>query len=255
MIGPVFTPLALDHIKQHLTLHYLQSMRAQIAQAAGGKDTFKLNEERPLDIEAQQALALAAQLVQQDSAQLFQPIMPVIQDMVQKVQQMQQSKMQQAAMADPTAQALVQTQMAETQRKAQESQAKLQAQAQQAQQEYQIKIAELQQKVSELQAKYQTQTSIDNQRNATDIAMANINNSARERIAMITAGAQMDQVQAQLEHEQDLSAIQAIDAANQDIRQHGLALEQQAFQQQAQQVNQAVQAQQQAAQQQPPVGQ
>jgi len=250
MIGPVFTPLALDHIKQHLTLHYLQSMRAQIAQAAGGKDTFKLHEERALDIEAQQALALAAQLVSQDSQQLFQPIQPVLQDMVQKVQQMQQSKAQQAAMQDPTAQALVQTQTAETQRKAQESQAKLQAQMQQDQQEYQIRVAELQQKVADLQTKYQTQTSIDNQRNATDIAMANINNSARERIATITAGAQMDQQQLQLEHEQDMSATQAIDAANEDIRQHGLAIQQQAFQQQAQQVNQQAQAQQQAAQQQ-----
>ena len=28
VIGPVFSQHALDHIKQHLTLHYLQSMRA-----------------------------------------------------------------------------------------------------------------------------------------------------------------------------------------------------------------------------------
>ena len=28
VIGPVFAPHALEHIKQHLTLHYLQSMRA-----------------------------------------------------------------------------------------------------------------------------------------------------------------------------------------------------------------------------------
>ena len=115
---------------------------------------------------------------------------------------------------------------------------------QSAQQYYQLKVAELQQKVAELQTKYQTQTNIDNQRNATDIAMANINNSARERVAYIQAGAQMDQQQAQLEHEQNLSAIEAIDAANADIRQHGLAIEQQNFQQQVDLVNQ--QAQQQA---------
>ena len=75
-----------------------------------------------------------------------------------------------------------------------------------------------------------TQTNIDNQRNATDIAMANINNAAKERVAMINAGVQMDQQQAQLEHEQALSAIDAIQASDAEIRKHGLAIEQQAFQ-------------------------
>jgi hypothetical protein len=138
------------------------------------------------------------------------------------------------------------TQMAETQRKAQEFQTKMQNELQSAQQDYQLKVAELQQKVAELQTKYQTQTNIDNQRNATDIAMANINNSARERVAYIQAGAQMDQQQAQLEHEQNMSAIEAIDAASADIRQHGLAIEQQNFQQQASLVNQQAQQQAQA---------
>jgi hypothetical protein len=112
----------------------------------------------------------------------------------------------------------------------------MQAELQTAQQTYQLKVAELQQKVAELQAKYSTQTNIDNQRNATDIAMANINNAAKERVAMITAGVQMDQQQAQLEHEQSMSAIDAIQASDADIRQHGLAIEQQAFQTQAAQV-------------------
>lgn len=97
-------------------------------------------------------------------------------------------------------------------------------------------MAELQQQVAELQAKYTTQTNIDNQRNATDIAMANINNAAKERVAMINAGMQMDQQQAQLEHEQALSAIDAIQASDAEIRKHGLAIEQQAFQSQAAQV-------------------
>jgi hypothetical protein len=146
--------------------------------------------------------------------------------------------MEKAAASDPTAQVILKTQMAETQRKQQESQAKMQLQGQQDQQEYQLKIAELQQKVQELQAKYSTQTNIDNQRNATDIAMANINNAAKERVAQINAGVQMDQQQAQLEHEQNLSAIEAINASDADIRQHGLAVQQATFQQQADQVKQ-----------------
>ena len=247
VIGPAFAPHALEHIKQHLTLHYLQSMRSCVAQAQNGKDTLDLHKEKPLDLESQQALALASQMVDQDSQQALGAFIPQIQALAQKVAQAQQQQQQNVANSDPTAQVILKTQMAETQRKAQESQAKLQAQMQQDQQEYQLKVAELQQKVQELQAKYTTQSNIDNQRNATDIAMANINNAARERVAMITAKAQMDQQQVQLDHEQNLSAMDAIQAADADIRQHGLAVQQQAFQAQADQVKQQADQQQQEA--------
>jgi hypothetical protein len=248
----MFAPHALEHIKQHLTLHYLQAMRAYVAQAAGGSDTLRLHEEKPLDIEAQQALALASNMVSEDANVNLTQYVQQINALAQKVAQAQQQQQQAAASADPTSQVLLKTQMAETQRKAQEAQSQLQFAMQKQQQDYQIKLAELQQKVQELQAKYQTQTSIDNQRNATDIAMANINNAARERVAMITAKAGIDQTQAQLEADQNMSAIEAINASNQDIRQHGLAVQQQQFEQQAQQVQNAIElqnAQQQHAQQ------
>jgi hypothetical protein len=247
VIGPTFAPHALEHIKQHLTLHYLQSMRGYVAQAAGGRDTLELHQEKPLDQAAQQALALASQMVNQDSQQELGQYVQQIQALSQKVAQAQQQQQQNAALSDPTSAAIVKTQMAETERKTQEAQAKMQAELQQSQQDYQLKVAELQQKVAELQAKYTTQTSIDNQRNATDIAMANINNAAKERVAMITAGAQMDQQQMQLEHEQNLSAIDAVQAADQDIRQHGIAIQQAAFNAQADQVAQQAQKQHDAA--------
>ena len=242
VIGPTFAPKVVEHIKQHLMLHYLQSMRSVVAQANHkGRDMLDLHQEKSIDGDSQRALALASKIVDQDSQSQLQPYMQDINALVQKVQQMHQAQQQQAMNADPTAQVLLKTQMAETDRKSQEFQAKMQADLQKATQDYQLKVAELQQKVQELSAKYNTQTNIDNQRNATDIAMANINNAARERVAMITAGAQMDQQQAQLEHEQDMSAMQAINAANQDIRQHGLAIEQQNFQNQAQMVQQQAQ--------------
>jgi hypothetical protein len=247
VIGPVFAPQVLQHIKQHLTLHYLQSMRAYVAEASGGRDVLDLHQEKPLDQKGQQALALASQLVGQDSQQVLGPYVQQIQALAQKVQQAQQSQQQSAAMGDPTAAAIVKTQMAETDRKTKEFQTKMQSDLQQSQQSYQLKVAELQQKVAELQAKYSTQTNIDNQRNATDIAMANINNAAKERVAMINAGTALDQQQAQLEHEQNLSAIDAVQASDADIRQHGLAIQQQAFQTQADQVKKAADAQQQAA--------
>jgi hypothetical protein len=247
VIGPTFSPHALEHIKQHLTLHYLQAMRSYVAQASGGEDTLELNQEKPLDMKSQQALALASEMVSEDSQKELAVYVQQIQALAQKVQQANQQKQEAAAAADPTAQVILKTQMAETQRKAQEAQAKMQLQNQQDQQTYQLKIAELQQKVQELQAKYSTQTSIDNQRNATDIAMANINNAAKERVAMINAGVQMDQQQAKLEHEQALSAMEAIKASDADIRQHGLQIEQQNFQTQVEQVAKQAELQKQAA--------
>ena len=247
VIGPTFAPHALEHIKQHLTLHYLQSMRAYVAKASGGEDVLKLHQEKPLDQKAQKALALASQLVDQDSKQEMGPYVQQIQALAQKVQKGKEASQQAAAMADPTASAIIKTQMAETQRKTQEAQLKMQGDMQKSQQDYQIKVAQLQQQVAELQAKYSTQTNIDNQRNATDIAMANINNAAKERVAMINAGVQMDQQQAQLEHEQALSAMDAIQASDSEIRQHGLAIEQQAFQSQADQVAQQAAHQKEAA--------
>jgi hypothetical protein len=244
VVGPVFAPQALQRIKQHLTLHYLQSMRSYVAQASGGSDKLELHTEKPLDIESQQALAIASQLVGQESQQVLGPYIPQIQALAQKVQQAQEAQQQQAANADPTAQVILKTQMAETQRKQAESQARMQLEQQQDQQTYQLKIAELQQKVQELQTKYQTQSQVDSNRNATQIAMADINNASRERVASINAGAQLGADQMAMAHEQNQTALEASHAAQQEIRQHGLEIEQQAFQAQAQQVQQQIAAQQ-----------
>ena len=247
IIGPTITPIMLDHLKQHITLYYLAQMRDYVAQASDeGKDIFKLNEERPLDQDAQQALALAAEMVSQDAAEVFKTATPIITQLVQKVQQAHQAQVQAAAEADPTAQVIMKTQMAETQRKAQETQAKLQAQIQQQQQNFQLEVSKLQAQVQELAVKYDTQTKIDANKNATDIALANINNAAKERIASITAGAQFDSMQAQLEHEQNMSAVEAINAAEADIRQHGISVEQEMFQRQADQVKSQIEAERQA---------
>jgi len=247
LIGPSFAPQALNHIKQHLTLHYLQSMRNYVAKAADGTDTLHLHEEKPLTTEDQQALALASQLVTQDSQMAFQESQPALMELVQKVQQLHQARIEQAAMADPTANMLMKTQMAETQRKAQESQQNLQNEIQKQQQDFQIKVAELQQKVTELQTKYSTQSQIDSQNNSTQIALANINNAAKERVASINAGAQFTQQQTQIEHEQTMAAVEAIETARKDIRQHGIAVEQQAFQNQAAQIQNDIRARQEAA--------
>ena len=248
VIGPSFSPHALEHIKQHLTLHYLQSMRAYVAQAQGGRDTLELHQEKPLDLEAQQALALASQMVAQDSQQDMAPYIQQIQQLAQKVQEAQQQQQQNIAASDPTAQVILKTQMAETQRKAAESQAKLQQAASKDKMEYELDIANLQRQVAELKAKYETQTRLDANKSATQIALADINNSSRERIAQIAANMGLTQDQLQMMHEHDMTALEATNAAEQDLRQHGLEVERNEMADQAAQVQQQIAAQQQAQQ-------
>jgi hypothetical protein len=72
--------------------------------------------------EAQQLLAAASQHVFLDVQQQFSGVAPVMQQMLQQVQQMRQSQQP----TDPSVQALVSTQMAETQRKSQYDQGRLQ---------------------------------------------------------------------------------------------------------------------------------
>jgi hypothetical protein len=248
VIGPSFSPHALEHIKQHLTLHYLQSMRAYVAQAQGGRDTLELNQEKPLDLEAQQALALASQMVSQDSQQDMAPYIQQIQQLAQKVQEAQQQQQQNIAANDPTAQVILKTQMAETERKAAESKAKLEQSAAKNKMEYELDIANLQRQVAELKAKYETQTQIDANKNATQIALADINNSSRERVAQMGANIQLSQEQERMAYEHAMTALEATNAAEQDIRQHGLEVQRNQMANEAQQVQQQIAAQQQAQQ-------
>jgi hypothetical protein len=183
-------------------------------------------------------------MVSQDAQETFQAAQPAIQELAQKVQQAQQAKMEQMAAQDPTAQVILKTQMAETKRKADESQARLQQEMAKHQQDYQLKVAELERKVQELVTKFQTENQINDQKNSTNVALANINNASRERVALVQTGAQMDAMQAQLAHEQNMSAIDAINMADADMRKHGIQSEREAFMQEAQATQQAIDAQQ-----------
>lgn len=115
IMAPAFLPAALEHLKQHLTLWYLDQMDMHTSQAMGGKP-FNVLKEDPVIREAQQLLAASSQHVFMDVQQQFSGVMPVMQGMMQQIQQLRQMGQQQPT--DPSVQALVQTQMAETQRKA-----------------------------------------------------------------------------------------------------------------------------------------
>ena len=248
VIGPTFAPHALEHIKQHLTLHYLQSMRQYVAQASGGRDSLDLHQEKPLDQDAQQALALASHMVTMDSQEVMGVYTQQIQQLAQKVQQAQQAAQQSAAAADPTAQVILKTQMAETQRKQAESQARMQLEAQKHQQDYQLKVAELERMVLDLKSRYETQTQIDANKTSTQIAIADINNASKERVAAINAQMQLTSDQQAMAHEQNMTAMEASHQAQADIRQHGITVEQQSLQSQTDYAKAQLDAQQQAQQ-------
>jgi hypothetical protein len=120
IIAPAYIPAMLEHLKQHLTLAYLDTMDSYTSQALGRP--FNILKEQPVLREAQQLLAASSQHFALDSQQMFSGVTPIVQQMMGMMQQLRQ--MQQPT--DPSVQALVQTQMAETQRKGAYDQAKLQ---------------------------------------------------------------------------------------------------------------------------------
>ena len=120
IMAPVFIPAMLEHLKQHLTLWYLNAMDAYASNALS--EPFDILKVQPIIQEAQKLLAASSQNVHMDSQQQFSGVLPVMQQMIQTIQQL---KAQQQP-TDPSVQALVQTQMAETQRKAAYDQARLQ---------------------------------------------------------------------------------------------------------------------------------
>jgi hypothetical protein len=124
IMAPTFIPQMLEHLKQHLTLWYLNSMDKYASDALG--EPFDILKVQPVIQEAQKLLAASSQHVHQDTQQQFAGVVPVMQQMIQTIQQL---KSQQQP-TDPSVQALVQTQMAETQRKAADDQARLQFDAQ-----------------------------------------------------------------------------------------------------------------------------
>lgn len=123
IMAPIFIPRALEHLKQHLTLWYLNSMDAYASKSLG--KSFDILKMQPIILEAQQLLAVSSQHVHMDTQQQFAGVQPIMQQMMQMMQQLSSQQQPQ----DPSVQALVQTQMAETQRKAKNDNDRLQLDA------------------------------------------------------------------------------------------------------------------------------
>jgi hypothetical protein len=140
--APQFTPNAIEHIKQHMTLWYLNRMNGYVAQSRGGKPVTNYEDVKLTGI-IDQVFAAVGQHVSLDTSEVFQQIMPQLQALMQRAQQMQKPPL-----LPPDAQVVKDTSMAETQRKAQKDQSdaqfaaqKLQAGQQEHEMDVQAKIA------------------------------------------------------------------------------------------------------------------
>ncbi len=193
IMAPTFLPQCLEHIKQHLSLWYLNQMDGYTSVALGSP--FNVLTVEPLMREAQQLLAAAGQHVHQDIAEQLQSIGPMIMNALKMLQSMRQQQPQ-----DPSIQALVQTQMAETQRKS----AKDQDDSQQAAQKL---IADAQQEQEKLVA-------------AEQIKSAEITHD----INTMTLEKQFEAKQAEAEHQQALQ--QSAQESQQAMMQQQMAAQQ-----------------------------
>jgi hypothetical protein len=139
LIAPSFIPKAMDHVKQHLTLWYLNRMNGYVEKAMGEKpeDYDAVRDPKTMD----KLYGVASQHVTMDTQQTFQGIMQVVQQMVEAAQQYKPKPEM-----DASTQVLMQTSMAETQRRAQRDQAEMQLKGQESAAKLQLDMAKLQQK-------------------------------------------------------------------------------------------------------------
>ena len=136
-------PACLEHLRQHLTLWYLNQVDGY-ASVALGKPFNALKVQEVIQ-EAQKLLAVATQHVHQDSAQNLSEVGQGIQQMMQLMKTLQQQ--QPLPPTDPNiiaqVNALTQTAMAETTRKQAVDSAELQLKAQKQNQDAQEKEAQI----------------------------------------------------------------------------------------------------------------
>lgn len=187
IMAPTFIPQCLEHVKQHLNLWYLNQVSQYGASAL--KRPMDLYKVTPVPVEAQKLIAAASQHVHQDSQEQMAQVGKVIMTMLQQLQQMRQQN--QGQIQDPGVQALLQTQMAETQRKAAKDQA-----------DAQLKAKEMQDKNAYEAQKLQGEMV----RNTED-------NLTQERIK----SAELTHDAAQLQHEQLQTVLEAQNQAQANI--------------------------------------
>jgi hypothetical protein len=142
LIAPKYIPNVLEHIKQHMMLWYTQQMSTYV-QGNGDVD-FGKYEDSKLVKQIDNAIALASAHLKLDTQEVFQGLMPALDQLGQIMQQFKPPP----PPMDGESQAVLQASMAETQRRAAQDQAqnalttaKMQSDAAQKDRELQYKVA------------------------------------------------------------------------------------------------------------------
>ena len=163
-IAPTYLPRAMDHIKQHLTLWYLNRMNGYVDMSMEGATEDYEMSKQPSKID--KLFSAVSQHVRLDSDEALQKVMPMIQQMMQQMQQAQP----QPPMS-PDTKVLLDTSMAETQRRTQRDQA-----------EMGLKEKELQAKVEMDMKKLEQQRQLDMEDLQLRLAIAEGDQETKQRI-------------------------------------------------------------------------
>jgi hypothetical protein len=197
LIAPNYLPKAMEHIKQHLALWYLNRMNGYVRKSLGEKpeEYALLADPKPID----KIIGVAAQHVVMDTEQTLAGIMPVIQQMVQTMQQFKPKPE-----LTPDGQVLLQTSMAETERRKARDQAEMQLKGQELEVDIQMQMKKLQDEqalaMEELQLK---------------LAIAQGDQEMKERIET----ARLTRDAARLRHDQDKTVMDFSTKGNQYVYQ------------------------------------
>jgi chaperonin GroES len=193
LIAPNYIPKAMEHIKQHLALWYLNRMNGYVRKSLGEKpeEYALLSDPKPID----KIIGVAAQHVVMDTEQTLAGIMPVIQKMVQTMQQFKPKPE-----LTPDGQVLLQTSMAETERRKARDEAEMQLKGQELESDIQMQMKKLQDEqalaMEELQLK---------------LAIAQGDQQMKERIET----ARLTRDAARLRHDQDKTVMDFSTKGNQ----------------------------------------
>ena len=147
----------IEHIKQHMTLWYLNRSNGYVAQSRGGKPVENYDDPLLTGTIDQLYTAVGAH-VTMDTKDVFQQFAPAFQQLIQQAQKRQQAQKQ---ALPPDAQVVHDTSMAETQRKAADDQARLQLDNQKLQMDMQKHIEDNKTKIAIENAKLTHQTITD----------------------------------------------------------------------------------------------
>jgi regulator of protease activity HflC (stomatin/prohibitin superfamily) len=159
MMSNTFMPIFINHVKEHVSFWYLDQMHKSTQ-----LDMLKVQK---MSVADQAKIASASVNLKNTSQQQLAALMKDLAPLQEMIQQMHQQQLQQQIPLDPNAKALVDAQMAETQRKAMQDKAKAQTDAQKAQADAAIENQRLTSDQQMEAARLQTQVAINSASNVS----------------------------------------------------------------------------------------